>query len=290
MPQKVLVIDDSPAVHNLLRVRLKDEPIAIYSAETGESGLEMARTLLPDLILLDVEMPSLDGFEVCRRLKLDPALLNIPILFLTGAASTEQKIQGLDLGAVDYVAKPFDPAELRARVRVALRLKFMMDLLGNKGQIDALTGLWNRRYFEQRFQAELSLSRRSRRPLGVLLLDLDHFQAINERFGNSIGDQTLRHVAGLLTQAVRTEDVVCRHDAEQFAIITPNVGQGATVLAQRLRSAIEAMSLNFGGQQLKLTASFGVACADQDPDKSLIDRAAAALQKARQAGGNRVES
>src|SRR3954451_4025140 len=123
VPQKVLIIDDSEMIHGLVRARLKDEPVELLFAADGVRGLQMAAEHAPDLVLLDVDMPEPDGFEVCRRLKADPATRETPVIFLTGASSTEQKLQGLELGAVDYITKPFDPAELRARVRASLRTK-----------------------------------------------------------------------------------------------------------------------------------------------------------------------
>jgi two-component system cell cycle response regulator len=289
MPQKVLIIDDSPAIHSLLRARLRDEPIVMYFANDGETGLSMAAELTPDVILLDVDMPAPDGFEVCRRLRYDENLLNTPILFLTGAASTEEKIQGLELGASDYITKPFDPAELRARVRAALRMKFMMDLLAKKAQIDALTGLWNRRYFDQRLQAEISLARRSSRPLAVLMLDLDHFKQMNDTYGHPMGDEVLRRVAQLLSDSVRTEDIVCRYGGEEFAIIAPNINGGAPGMADRLRRSVEAMKFTFGGTDVAVTISIGVAGANEKPDETLVEQADAALYLAKQNGRNRVE-
>ena|ERR1700733_8384608 len=289
MPQSVLIIDDSPAIHTLLHARLRDEPVALQSANSGEEGLAMAASIMPDLILLDVDMPDPNGFEVCRRIKGDPKLAATPIIFLTGAATTEQKIQGLELGAMDYITKPFDPAELRARVRGALRLKFLMDLLTQKAQIDALSGLWNRRYFDQRLEAELSLAKRSKRPLAILMLDLDHFKSINDRYGHPMGDEVLRRIGAQLAASVRTEDIVCRYGGEEFAIVAPNISAGATQLAERLRSAIEQMSFSFGGHEVKVTVSIGAASCDETPDPTLLHQADAALYRAKQNGRNRVE-
>src|SRR5450432_381499 len=290
MPQTVLIIDDSPAIHTLLHARLRDEPVALHSANSGDEGLAMASSLAPDLILLDVDMPDPNGFEVCKRIKADPRLAATPIIFLTGAATTEQKIQGLELGAMDYITKPFDPAELRARVRGALRLKFLMDLLTQKAQIDALTGLWNRRYFDQRLEAEISLAKRSRRPLGILMLDLDHFKSINDRYGHPMGDEVLRRVGAQLAASVRTEDIVCRYGGEEFAIVAPNISAGALQLAERLRSAIEKMSFSFGGHDVKVTVSIGAAGVDDSPTQALLVQADSALYRAKQNGRNRVEA
>src|SRR3954454_10303053 len=132
MNQRVLIIDDSQPIHALVRVRLADEGIELQSAHDGKSGLQCALDNPPDVILLDVDMPDLNGFEVCRRLKADGRTMDVPVIFLTGASSTEEKITGLELGAVDYITKPFDPAELRARVRSSLRTKYLLDLLARK--------------------------------------------------------------------------------------------------------------------------------------------------------------
>ena len=138
MTQRVLIIDDTKNIHGLVKARLAGEPVELHSAFTSADGLAQAGTLLPDLILLDVEMPDVDGFEVCRRLKGQPATMNIPVVFLTGAGSTDEKIRGLELGAVDYVTKPFEPAELRARVKSSLRTKRLIDSLARKRVSDFL--------------------------------------------------------------------------------------------------------------------------------------------------------
>jgi diguanylate cyclase (GGDEF)-like protein len=290
MAQEILVIDDSPAIHALLKARLKSEPVNLHFAAGGAEGLQMAQTLAPDLILLDVDMPDPNGFEVCRRLKLNEELANTPIIFLTGAGTTEEKIRGLELGALDYITKPFDPAELRARVRAALRLKFMMDLLARKAQIDALTGLWNRRYFDQRFEAEISLARRGKRPLAVLMIDLDHFKSVNDNHGHPAGDEALRRIAQLLAASVRTEDVVCRYGGEEFAIIAPGISRGAADLSERLRAEVEHQQLAIGGKILPITVSIGWAASINEPGGALLQAADAALGRAKTAGRNRVEA
>src|SRR5450631_822939 len=140
----VLAIDDSPDIHRLLDVRLKPEGLVVHHALDAQDGLAQASRIQPDLILLDVDLPLITGFEVCRKLKDDPALAHVPIIFLTGATDVYTKVQGFDLGAVDYVTKPFEPAELRARVRAALRTKRFHDILAARSHIDGLTGIWNR--------------------------------------------------------------------------------------------------------------------------------------------------
>jgi diguanylate cyclase (GGDEF)-like protein len=289
MRQKVLIIDDSEMIHELLRVRLATESIDLHSAADGEAGIAAAAKLQPDLILLDVDMPGLDGYEVCRRLKRDSGTMSVPIIFLSGSASTEEKIRGLDLGAVDYITKPFEPAELRARVRASLRTKYLTDLLSRKAMIDGLTGLWNRTYFDSRLESELSLSRRSGRPLSCILLDLDHFKKLNDRYGHPFGDEVLRSVGKLLIDSCRDEDIACRYGGEEFVILTPNVpAQGAVELAERLRAAIESMKLSHRGKAVPVTCSMGVSDVGHTPPPTIVELADEALYAAKHGGRNRV--
>jgi diguanylate cyclase (GGDEF)-like protein len=291
--QTVLVIDDSVLIHSLVRVRLEDEPIEVHFADSGRAGLEKAASLQPDLILLDVDMPEMDGFEACRRLKADPATSAIPVVFLSGASTAQQKVQGLDLGAVDYVTKPFDPAELRARVRAALRTKYLMDLLAKRAMIDGLTGLWNRACFEQRLASELSLTRRSQRPLACAMLDLDHFKRINDTHGHPFGDEVLRGVAQVIQDACRTEDVPCRYGGEEFVLLLPNTAlEGAMSLAERIRTAVANTPFVFRRERVPVTCSIGIAdnLRVAGGDTSLVDLADQALYRAKQDGRNRAVS
>ena len=289
MPQKVLIIDDSKPIHALVRARLAEEPIELHSAFDGETGIATALNLLPDLILLDVDMPSPDGFEVCRRLKDDPATMTIPVVFLTGMASTEQKIRGLELGALDYILKPFDPAELRARVRTSLRQKYLLDLLAKKAMIDGLTGLWNRTYFDQTLAAQLALFRRAGYPCSVILTDVDNFKLINDQFGHPTGDEALRAIAQILQSSCRLEDTVCRYGGEEFVILCPNTpASKAIILAERLRDSIAQLTMSYRRTPIPLTCSFGIADPATSADRSVVEAADQALYRAKQSGRNKV--
>ena len=290
MTQRVLIIDDTKNIHALVKARLAGEPVELHSAYSSADGLSQAGTILPDLILLDVDMPDTDGFEVCRRLKALPATMNIPVVFLTGAGSTEEKIRGLELGAVDYVTKPFEPAELRARVRAALRTKYLLDLLNKKAMIDGLTGLWNRTYFDQTLAAQLSLARRSGQPVAVVLGDLDHFKEINDRCGHLTGDEALRIVSACMQATCRIEDVVCRFGGEEFGIIVPNTpSDRALIMAERLRKNIEKLQLQHRGVPVPIMCSFGIADVASAGDKDIVAAADAALYRAKHRGRNQIE-
>jgi two-component system, cell cycle response regulator len=288
--QRVLIVDDTRNIHALIKARLAGEPVELHSAFAANDGLNMAGTLLPDLVLLDLEMPEIDGFEICRRLKAQPATMNIPVVFLSGAGSSEAKIRGLELGAVDYVTKPFEPAELRARVRAALRTKYLLDLLNKKAMIDGLTGLWNRTYFDQTLAAQAALAKRSGQACSVVLCDLDHFRVINERFGHLTGDEALRCVAACMQATCRIEDVVCRWSGEEFGVLCPNTpADRAMIMSERLRKNIEKLPLSHRGMPVPITASFGIADISAIGASDIIAAATEALRRAKSNGRNRTE-
>jgi PleD family two-component response regulator len=216
---RVLVIDDSPEIHQLLKVRLRGEGLVLLHATDPVEGLRLARSVVPDLILLDQDMPTMTGLEACRALKADPVTSHVPIVFLTGAASVTDRVAGLDAGAVDYIGKPFDPLELRARVRATLRTKRYQDLLMLRAQLDWLTGLRNRAYFDTRLADEVMAARRHGRLVSLILLDLDHFKSINDRFGHPFGDRVLQKVGDVLLDGARVTDAPCRYGGEEFGIV-----------------------------------------------------------------------
>jgi diguanylate cyclase (GGDEF)-like protein len=291
MNQSVLIIDDSKVIHGFVKMHLANDPIDLHSAYGGETGLSMATALHPDLILLDVTMPPPDGMQVCRYLKAKAETMAIPVIFLTGASTTEEKIAGLELGAVDYITKPFDPAELRARVRASLRTKFLLDLLAKRAMIDGLTGLWNRTHLEQQLKIQLAASRRSGRPFSCVMTDIDHFKSINDRFGHPFGDDVLRATAQILLNQCRTEDLVYRYGGEEFVILSADIDiHGAIALAERLRAAVESELRSCGGKEAGVTCSFGVAQAEASFLVSPIGLADEGLYRAKRRGRNRVIS
>ena len=295
MTQKILIIDDSPEIHQLLKVRLKNLDVALSHALGGGEGMEKAEKTKPDLILLDVHMPETSGFDVCRDLKANATTQSIPVIFLTGDADVDQKVLGFELGAVDYIQKPFNSAELSARVRAALRTKRFQDMLAQRAMIDGLTGLWNRTHFEMRLQEEVAATQRYDRPLSLIMLDVDHFKKLNDNHGHPFGDEVLQAVGEALSQTARTSDWACRYGGEEFSLILRETNlEGALILAERLRKLIEGLTLRNKGEDVKVTASFGVSCSElcMNPldfsRRWLITSADGALYASKHAGRNRV--
>jgi len=288
---KVLIVDDSPEALALAKVRLAKEGLELLCADGGRVGLEMARRWRPDLVLLDVNMPDMSGFEVCRELKADQELCMIPVIFLAGSSKPEDKVKGLDLGAVDYVTKPFDAFELRARVNAALRNKHLQDLLIEHAKIDPLTGLSNRRGLMDRLRREWSRIQRYGGALSFVMCDVDHFKRVNDTYGHAVGDRVLEAVAGAIASQCRQTDLPARYGGEEFAIIVPDEAVlGAARLAERCRRAVEAVDAHAQDMRGRVTASFGVADAvGADSPEAVVERADEALYLAKDRGRNRVE-
>jgi two-component system cell cycle response regulator len=288
---KVLIIDDARALHALVKEHLGTHNFEVLSAYDGVSGLATAMDHRPDIILLDVDMPALSGFEVCQWLKANSATRPIPILFLSAASTLDHKIQGLDLGAVDYLTKPFEPAELRARVRAALRTKVSADVLAQNSFVDETTGLFDRKYFDTRVEADLALARRTGRALGCILADIDKMGAVNTAFGRKVGDDLLRVIGHSLHKMCRIEDVVARFDSDEFGFLVSDADpEILQEVAERVRIAVSTTSLDHLGQIIQVTASIGYALTHFSTGVSIVVETQSALFRARAAGRNCVRA
>jgi two-component system, cell cycle response regulator len=289
---KVLIIDDDPDALEVAKARLTKEGLDIVCVQGGVLGLKAARHEDPDLILLDLDMPDISGFDVCRSLKADTELCMIPVLFLSGSTTPDDKIAGLDLGAVDYVTKPFDAFELRARVRAALRTKHLQDMLFEHAHIDPLTGLPNRRALMERLQQEWARIERHGGHLSFVMADIDGFKDVNDRFGHHVGDKILQEVAGAIAGQCRENDLAARFGGDEFTIVVPSeAALTAAHLAERCRHEIAKACVVIQHETIAVTASFGVA--DSEGVSSLgvlMTRADEALYRAKQAGRNQVQS
>jgi len=293
---RIVVADDDPDILFLVARVLEREGHEVLRASSGEEALELARASAPDLLLLDVSMPGMDGYAVCRELQRLGAAAP-PVIFLTAHAHTSARVTGLDAGAVDYVTKPFEPAELRARVRAALRTKTAKDVLVEEAARDGLTGLLNRAQFPHRVAELVSGARRHRRPLACLMIDLDHFKSVNDAHGHAAGDAVLTEVARRIEAHCRTEDVLIRYGGEEFLALLPDTdAEGAASVAEKLRQALEADPVMFAPDgadevEIPVQASIGVAWWESDmiDGALLVSAADGALYRAKELGRNRVE-
>lgn len=239
LKQKVLLIDDQPLSLTFAYAVL-DDVCLLISASSSEDGLQLALSEQPDLILLDVRMPHMDGFEVCRRLKQNPATAHIAVIFLTTLDEEAEEEFGLNLGAIDYISKPFNPAVLRARVRNHLLSQWQRQQLERLAHSDGLTGIANRRHFDTKLQFEWQRLYTLQQPLGLLLIDVDLFKPYNDLFGHLAGDHALQQVAHTLgEQMKRTGDLASRYGGEEFACILPQTDSlGTAQIAEQIRTAV----------------------------------------------------
>jgi diguanylate cyclase (GGDEF)-like protein len=292
----ILVADDSMVVRAVVRRQLETDGHTVVEAVNGAEAIDACREYRPDVILLDVEMPVLDGHATLARLKADPELKDIPVVFLTGRVDTADVVTGLHLGAHDYLRKPFEANELMARVSAALRTKWLQDELRTRNaeldrvaRIDMLTNIYNRRHLDEHLRSVISSARRHDRTIGVLIVDIDHFKNVNDEHGHLAGDAVLREVAARLAQAMRTEDALGRWGGEEFlAVLTDTPPEGVRVMAERLRQVIAAAPFTLDdGSQIRVTVSVGHASGTEDAEV-LVHRADDALYVAKAEGRNRV--
>ena len=305
---RILVVDDNQDSLEILRARLESWGYRIQTASDGEDALAMIEAGPPDLILLDIMMPRMDGMEVARRVKGNPSLPFIPIIMETALATTESKVEGLDSGADDYITKPIDFAELKARVNSMLRIKRLQAELEDRerelldvneqllhmSQTDALTGLDNRRHLEHRLEEMFAHARRFKEPVACVICDLDRFKAVNDTYGHQAGDEVLKQFAQILRREARSIDRVGRFGGEEFVFLLPGAGiDAAGTFAERVRKQVESHTFTFngGGTSICRTASFGVSAWPHSRIGSpevLVRTADEALYVAKETGRNRV--
>ena len=292
----ILVADDSMVVRAVLRRQLEADGHTVIEAVDGEEAITACREYCPDVVLLDVEMPVLDGHATLERLKADPDLKDIPVVFLTGRVDTADVVTGLRLGAHDYLRKPFEANELMARVSAALRTKELQDELRRRNaeldrvsRIDMLTNIYNRRHLDEHLRRAISGARRHGRTVGVLLVDIDHFKDVNDQYGHLAGDAVLKEVAARLQGAMRTEDALGRWGGEEFiAVLTDTPGESIGVLAERMRQVIAVKPFVLDdGTKIRVTVSIGHTAGTEDAEV-LVHRSDDALYVAKEAGRNQV--
>jgi two-component system cell cycle response regulator len=292
----ILIADDSMVVRAVLRAHLEEVGYTVLEADGGPAALDQCRRNAPDVILLDIEMPGQDGYEVLAELKADAELRDIPVVFLTSRTGMEDVVAGLDGGAHDYLKKPFEPPELVARVAAAVHVKKLQDQLRERNveldrvsRTDALTGLHNRRHLEAELERQHGIARRHDDPLCVLLLDIDHFKNVNDTYGHPAGDLVLREFASRLSGQVRLEDVTGRWGGEEFLVILPRTGLvGALGVAERIRQVTAGMPMVAAGHDILVTVSGGCALGPAASPDELVAQVDARLYEAKASGRNRI--
>ena len=280
----VLIVDDSPSNIRVMAAVLQ-ERYRVKTATSGQQCIAMAIRHKPDLILLDIEMPGISGYDVCRELKRLSETQDVPIIFVTGRDNIEDEEMGLRIGAVDYITKPIRPVILSARVDTHITLKRQQDHLLKLAMHDQLTGLYNRHYMLETVDRKIARARRHSTPLSVMIIDLDHFKKINDTHGHIVGDQILEHVGGFLNHQCRIEDTVTRFGGEEFLILMePCSLNQAHYKAEVIRHQVS--ELHPSG--IPVTVSIGIAeLSNNDADFSaLLKRADDALYRAKDAGRN----
>ena len=306
---KILVVDDVELNLELQKTYLTSSGYDVVVAMDGEEALEKVETEHPDLVLLDVMMPKLNGFEVCQILKNDPKTQFIPVIMVTALQDVEDRVRGIESGADDFISKPFNKMELMARVKSLLRIKFLHDELEKKiaqlneakirmeqlAVTDGMTGLYNYRYFREQLSHEMDRAIRHNLELSLLMMDIDFFKNYNDLHGHPAGDDVLRTLADLIRRNLRKIDIPARCGGEEFAVILPETGdRAAAIVAEKIRQLVEATPIPFEEQQPngRLTVSIGVATypVDARDEKQLIEVADRRLYRAKQMGRNQVVS
>jgi diguanylate cyclase (GGDEF)-like protein len=291
---KLLIVDDQPANIRVMAEALRDD-YELFFATSGERALEIVATGSVELVLLDVVMPGVDGFEICRRIKADEATSRIPVIFVTAREEVGDEARGFDVGAVDYITKPIQPPIVRARVKTHIELKRTRDLLESLASIDAVTTIANRRRFDVSLETEWKRCARSHSPLTVAIADVDHFKSFNDTYGHTRGDECLREIAlAIRSVARRPADLAARYGGEEFGLVLPETdGEAAHSIMQTMLDSVRALQIAHAGSSCAdhVTISAGAATLVPTIDglpSAIVEAADAALYEAKQSGRNRV--
>jgi diguanylate cyclase (GGDEF)-like protein len=291
---KILVVDDAMENIQILHQALRDEHEVLF-ALSGDKALEVALAQQPDLILLDAVMPGMDGYAVCAALAASPRLQDIPVIFVTALNQPEDETRALEVGAVDFISKPFNVAVVRARVRSQLTIKRQADAMRELSMTDGLTGVANRRHFNDRLDAEWRRCARAGMPLSLIMIDIDHFKLYNDRYGHQAGDLCLQQISAAMKRcASRPQDLLARYGGEEFILLLPQEGpDGAEAVAQRIQDEVRKLALPHEASPTGPSVSISMGLATAMPPlerldaNALIRSADANLYRAKQAGRDR---
>lgn len=294
MITKILVVDDNLNNIRLLTDILEDENFTVYTADNGAAVLAMVHKLKPDVILLDIMMPGLDGFEVCKLLKNDFDIKDIPVIMVTAKTEGIDIKKSLEMGAFDYIKKPIDEIEVIARVQSAIRFKQTQDKLKEMVMKDGLTGLYNHALLIELFEKEIDKQQRNNGSISFAMIDIDNFKKINDTYGHISGDTVLKELSNILMSSVRGGDIVGRYGGEEFSIVFPGIDeQNAFQLCERIRKEVEDFNFEIGIETVKITISIGINFNELKGiinKREIIQKADEALYRAKHNGRNRVEN
>lgn len=296
----ILAVDDNSINRILLEKLLKKEGYKMAILSSSEEVIPYLNKVTPDLILLDLMMPNMNGLELCESIKINPNLQEIPIIFITASDEKKDLLKAFDLGAVDYITKPFHNQELLARVKNHLELKFTRDELRKAlieleklAKTDELTGISNRRHFIGLAQREFNLAKRQKRDFSLLILDIDYFKKVNDTYGHPIGDKVIQFVARKCVDCLRQEDLCARWGGEEFIVfLSETTLKGAIMAADRIRMSIEKGTIEIEDHKINVTVSIGISVYNPDDANvnQTISRGDMALYRAKNNGRNRVEN
>lgn len=282
---RLLVVDDQPTNIWLIYETFQQQ-YDIFMATNGEDAIKQVKSNQPDLILLDVMMPGIDGYEVCRRLKSDPMTAGIPVIFVTAQRSESDEVRGFEIGAVDFITKPINPVVVKARVTTHMALKRQSDLLRSIAMLDGLTGVANRRKFDETLGYLWFQCQRDNKPMSLIILDVDYFKRYNDTYGHQAGDDCLRSLANVFRRALqRPQDLIARIGGEEFACILPWTDSvGAMAIAERIKNSVHELSLEHKASLMGqiVTVSMGLVTRIPEPDmdsNELIELADQALYR-----------
>ena len=289
MPARVLVVEDTPLNVKLLTLQLAYQDYIVNTAANGLEALAKIEADKPDIVLLDVMMPGLDGFETCRRIRANPATAHIPVVMVTALQDVDDLVRGFEAGADDFLTIPVNSLALIARIRSQLRQERYYERLLEQSLIDPLTGAFNCRYLESQVPRLIARCRAAHKPIAVLMIDVDHFKRINDEHGHAAGNHVLKEIVNRITSALRPPDLVARMGGEEFAVVMPETGLDAGHrIAERLCSRIAGTLV----EDVAITVSIGAAVIQPEAEEEDLDaalrRAVAALYEAKRAGRNRV--
>lgn len=303
-PSKVLIVDDTPENMEIIGKFLETEGYDLYLADNGWSAIELVKNNEFDLILMDVMMPGLDGFETFAEMKRLNSRFDIPLIFLTAKVDIESIVKGFEIGGADYIRKPFNSLELRARIKHQLELRSMRlvidaqnqflleanEALKNASMFDPLTKLFNRREILTRLEHEINRFERNGKVFSVLLGDLDYFKKINDSYGHHFGDEVLIRISEVFLEAIRKQDTVARWGGEEFLFLLPETDdEGARVLAEKLLAAIESTHFEVNDERINVSMTFGSCCyKSHESIEVFIDKADQALYAGKNNGRKQV--